>query len=81
MDHVKFRYMLELPNYLRVLIHLGLRENLFSRVNQQETIKIFSHNCYLLKSLILKAAKRLIQIFDLKRAVCAALMRIEHTAF
>ena len=44
MDHVKFRYMLELPNYLRVLIHLGLRENLFSRVNQQETIKFFSHN-------------------------------------
>ena len=46
MDHVKFRYMLELPNYLRVLIHLGLRENLFSRVNQQETIKIFDHNCF-----------------------------------
>ena len=41
MDHVKFRYMLELPNYLIVLIHLGLRENLFSRVNQQETIKFF----------------------------------------
>ena len=56
MDHVKFRYMLELPNYLIVLIHLlllriplllllllhlGLRENLFSRVNQQETISFF----------------------------------------
>jgi len=33
--------MLEVPNYRKVLIHLGLRENLFSRVNQQETIKIF----------------------------------------
>lgn len=41
MDHVKFRYMLEVPNSRKVLIHLGLRENLFSRVNQQETIKIF----------------------------------------
>ena len=59
MDHVKFRYMLELPNYLRVLIHLGLRENLFSRVNQQETIKIFSHNCYLC------AAKRRILLFKI----------------
>lgn len=42
MDQIKFRYMLELPNYLIVLIkmafHLDVRENLFSRVNQQETI-------------------------------------------